>query len=108
MSTRAKLAALRPRIEAVTIPGIDEPVHVRCMTGAERAALVARRRAADSLTDADIVILGVCDAAGVRLYKDTDLDELNLMPGDVLQQLAAAVAKVSGLTDEAKDTAAKN
>jgi len=111
MSLRAKLSALRVRVEPMTIAGIDEPIHVKGLTGGERAVLVSKRfrmgEGGPPLSDGEIAALGICDASGVRIYQDTDAPELDLMPGEVLSAIALRIMQLSGLTAEATTDAAK-
>jgi hypothetical protein len=113
-SPRARLSALRPKIERVEIPEApDAEFYVRGLNGRERSILISKlagAREAGSTSDADIVVLGVCAADGTRLYTDApeDLAEVEQLDGIVLSRLSLKIVELAGLTAKAAENAEKN
>jgi hypothetical protein len=85
----------------------------KTLTGTERAALLAHWHAAEktgSVADlnARVVIAGVCDSQGARVFADADFEAVNAKSAQVLDRLATAVLALNGLTPGAAETAKKN
>lgn len=112
MSLRAQLATLRPKVRRVDVPelpGVE--VFVRALNGKERAQIVARMRTAapdNPVSDAEVVLLGLCDANGTRVYADTELAEVEQLDGGVLFRLSGEILGLAGLRAGATEEAAKN
>jgi hypothetical protein len=108
MSTKEALLALRGRlnIEAVTVSGLDAPVHVRGLTGRERDGFESAcfsQRGKNRVLDtenirAKLLVRSLCDADGKRLFDDGDAMMLGDMPSSVLDQLFTVAQRLSGLS----------
>jgi len=104
ISTTLARATVRP----ITVAGVE--LYVRGLSGAERVTL--QRWAAEAeaggepVSDFRVAWLGLCDADGVRLFEQPD--ELGVLDGSSVSEIAKAVIEASGLSSGAAEAAAKN
>lgn len=106
---REALLGLPLRTETVPVPelGNGTVAHVREMTAAhrERWELEAfetdgkARRAKPGLFRAYLIVFGVVTEQGEPLFGVDDLDAVSRMPAPVVERLANAVIRVSGLNE---------
>ena len=101
-----KLLNFGKELVPVELPEIpDEKVFVRSLTTGERLVLEEVKQATRGLIgDHEFVYLGTFRADGSRRFTATTIRELD---GRIAARLALAVLKVSGLTREAQEEAAK-
>ena len=114
---------LKPQgISEVKIEEFENPVYIRRMTAAERAALVKRTvkfeddkvqveysNLYDSM--ARLVSVTLCDENGNRIFSDSEEDIKELLEkcdAMILEKLYNEAAKLNGLGEEAIKTASKN
>lgn len=96
---------LKFKTEELRIDGLPEPLKLRELSGSQRAELevltVKWRDSKDYsiLRDTKARMLAYCaiDAAGKRLFKDTDIKRLNDLPGTVLDKIFTVVNRLSGI-----------
>ena len=103
--------------EAVDVPEWGVTVHVRTLTAAERDAYQASlvkvkkdgsvERAPDNASGR-LAALAISDERGNRLFTDDDAADLGRKSAKALARVTEAAARLSGLTDEAKEQARKN
>lgn len=116
LSLRDKiLAADDIATEPVEIPEWDVTLHVKSMTGKARAQML--REAADPETGEmdyeklypQVIAATVVDPdTGEYVFTSSDVDALNLKSGAVLERLASAGMRVSGMTKEAEKELGKD
>jgi hypothetical protein len=96
----AALSAQRPPVP-VTLPGVDEPVYIRHITGGERDRyeIATSKNAADFRTR--LLLVALSTSTGERLCRDSDLDALRDWPGDAVDALFQAACKVNGIGQDA-------
>lgn len=104
---REALLGIKPKVQAVEIPDLQEPVFVRSMTGHDRNKLKAlqvklEKEGREAEMDTHLVIACACDADGNLLFNDKDLQAVNAIPAEILTAIALESLKVSGLVDTAK------
>ncbi len=105
-TTRESILALAQQlpVESLSLPALGE-VHLRGITGAERDAyeqsciemrggvrIVNMRNAR-----ARLLVRSLCDESGKRLFADADDEALGGVPAQVLDQMYAVAARLSGL-----------
>ena len=118
MTLREKIkSAFVPKVEAVNIPGLDEPVFVRELTGLESDRLDAanyrvgpdgKRVFAHENYLARQFIAVACDAAGKPLYGPMDVAEVSMLPASLLERVIDAGRKLNSFGADAEESAAKN
>lgn len=114
MSTRDVLRKVKPKVYPVTVDG-GAVVHVRALSGAGRAKyLEINKKHIDAGEPAapasKIVALGLCEEDGTLSYdveSVKDIAELNETDGKELEKIALEIFRVSGLTADAGEEAAK-
>lgn len=114
MNREQLLAALRPDIMAVDIPGKGQ-FHVRSFDGHSRAAWYNHVTsntdpATDKVVDmvglvSTLLLLTVCDESGALLFGPDDAAALSALDSRCLDDLYKAAAKLNKLTREDADLA---
>jgi hypothetical protein len=98
------LAASIP-VEAVSIPGVAEPISVRGLTAGERDAFEAacfvgkgnsREMNFENLR-ARLLVRCICDAGGKRLFADSDVEQIAALPAKVVDPLFEVAQRLSGM-----------
>lgn len=116
MLSKDQLRKAKLRKESVQIASLDGTVYVRGMTGAEldqwqQESFHRREKSGndtDPLSTASLVAKTLCDEAGTRIYKDTEVGEVADLPAEVLTPIADVAARLSGITKSAKEEIGKN
>ena len=88
-------------------------VQVRSMSAKARSEMLAGSRDADGNVDLValyplIVVATAHNAEGEQLFTPADADALNTKHAGLIERLASAGLRVSGLTEEASDEAGKD
>jgi endonuclease IV len=101
------------KVESVEVPEWDCTLHIRSMSGHERAQLQSKivecektNRWAEAYATA--VCLGIAHANGDRLFSDKDFDKIMEKRADVVERLAIAVSHHNGLSANSLDAAKKD
>lgn len=96
----AILAASDRKVEAVDVPEWNGRVFVRSLTAGDRSAWAAAMR--DDADRAGLLMIAraVCDADGVRIFGDDDLDALAEKSTAAIDRLVDAVLRVNGMRPE--------
>jgi hypothetical protein len=108
------LSAADLRSERVTIPEWGVEVEVRGLTGTQRARLMRSGFDASGTVDferlyPELAIASTFDPdSGEAVFTEADRDALNGKSGSALERLAQAAMRVSGLSADATEQAAKN
>ena len=101
------LKALRTAsLRKVNVAGLD--LYVRGLTGAERRLLAERAKDGTPLQPYEVAALAVCTDKGERFFTEAEAAELADVDGGVIEKIAEAVLRASGLLPEAQDEATKN
>jgi hypothetical protein len=98
------LAASIP-VEAVSIPGVAEPISVRGLTAGERDAFEAAcfvgkgnsREMNFVNLRARLLVRCICDAGGKRLFADSDVEQIAALPAKVVDPLFEVAQRLSGM-----------
>jgi hypothetical protein len=98
------LAASIP-VEAVSIPGVAEPISVRGLTAGERDAFEAacfvgkgaNREMNFVNLRARLLVRCICDASGKRLFADADVEQVAGLPAKVVDPLFEVAQRLSGM-----------
>lgn len=98
------------------VPEWGGRVYVRALTGTDRDSYEASmtiRRGDQVLpnpigTRSRLVVRGLCNAAGERLYQDSDADKVGKKSSTVLDRLWDKIAELSGMTAGAVEDAEGN
>jgi hypothetical protein len=94
------------RTREVDIPEWGGIVRVKALSGAERDAIEQKQfdqgRRSTRVTVAGfrarLVVFGVIDEEGNRIFNESDLPAINEMDGSVIDRIATAVSELSGYT----------
>lgn len=78
----------------VSIDGIDEPLFIRRISVAEQSKLA---KLADDQTAAAValVLYGVCDEKGERLFDDDDVKDIEALDSKTVGHIVEAVSRVN-------------
>ena len=115
MGLREKIeraAQIRP-VESLEVPEFDgATVWFRPLTGAQQDK-IHRKNLGDAgnvVLRALFILYTLCDEDGVLQYQDTlaDLDQLQALPGELLDRLFTVAVRVAAVTPEAQEELAKN
>jgi hypothetical protein len=110
MSTRDLIRKRKPKVHKVTVDGDD--FYVKAFSGATRAEYLTIMKGNEGVPPfAKIVSLGLCESDGTLTYdveSEKDIAELSETDGKTLELIAMELFRVSGLTKEASEEAAKN
>lgn len=98
------LAASIP-VEAVSIPGVAQPISVRGLTAGERDAFEAAcfvgkgnsREMNFVNLRARLLVRCICDAGGKRLFADSDVEQIAALPAKVVDPLFEVAQRLSGM-----------
>jgi len=98
------LAASIP-VEAVSIPGIAEPISIRGLTAGERDSFEAacfigkgtNREMNFVNLRARLLVRCICDADGKRLFADGDVEQVAGLPARVIDPLFEVAQRLSGM-----------
>lgn len=97
----------------VEVPEWKTTVHVRTLSGDDRAQLTAvmkqlekQNRLSDLATHT--VILACCEPNGERCFSKDDFGALNGKSAKALERIAAAAMKLNGMAEDAVEDAKKN
>lgn len=98
------LAASIP-VEAVSIPGVAQPISVRGLTAGERDAFEAAcfvgkgnsREMNFVNLRARLLVRCICDAGGKRLFADGDVEQIAALPAKVVDPLFEVAQRLSGM-----------
>jgi hypothetical protein len=109
---RAKEVGDLPR-EEMAVPEWGGSVYVRGLTGAEFDSILSKKDKSGNLDEnglaARIVVLGVCDAEGKRVFAPNDIAPLtNRQLHGVLVRVSNRIKKLSGIGENAEENAEKN
>lgn len=101
------------KLEAVEVPEWGVTLHVKTLSGAERAKLrsisdALSKSGRESEADTHLLILSACDAQGNKVFNDNDFTALNEKNASVITRVAMAALKVNGLGEQAVEEAKKN
>ena len=114
MNIRDQLIALKIPTATVTIKGIDGVVHLRGLTGSERDLweqhVYSERDAKKGVKNirASLVVRSLTDEAGVRMFKDSEIDQVGSMPAGVIDSLYEHCQLLSGLGAKDAEEIEKN
>lgn len=114
MNIRDQLIALKIPTATVTIKGIDGVVHLRGLTGSERDLweqhVYSERDAKKGVKNirASLVVRSLTDEAGVRMFKDSEIDQVGSMPAAVIDCLYEHCQRLSGLGAKDAEEIEKN
>ena len=114
MNIRDQLIALKIPATTVTIVGIDGIVHLRGLTASERDLweqhVFSERDAKKGVKNirASLVVRSLTDEAGVRLFKDSEIDQVGSMPASVIDSLYEHCQRLSGLGNKDVEEIEKN
>lgn len=110
MNTKETILSLvkQVTIEAVTVKGLKDPIHVKSLTGKERdsfesACFVQKGKNRQLNTEnirSKLLVRAICTAKGERIFIDTDIEALGNIPADVLDKLFTVAQKLSGLAQD--------
>ncbi len=113
---RDTLLQLAARVVPVEIDGIGT-LYVRELTALESAKIQAMSTQVvkDGAVDADatvrftatLVLWGLVDEHGNRIFRDDEMDTVMALPGRVVDALAMAVLDASNLTPDSQEQAKK-
>lgn len=105
----------RPRVKKVSVPELDGDGHayVRVLSGKELEESKALEREhkeqyPDMAAAAALVVYGVCDDSGKRVFSDSDIEVVLDIEFPVLMRLAEEVLELNGLTESSQEDTAKN
>jgi hypothetical protein len=92
-------------IRPVEVKEWNKTVYVKSMNGTDRAKFCfinAGLQKADKGIESDtwLVLFGMCDMAGNRVFADSDFDRLNNMNASVISKIAREALIVNGLLNE--------
>tara|TARA_R110000868_G_scaffold6825_1_gene37900 strand:+ start:1767 stop:2111 length:345 start_codon:yes stop_codon:yes gene_type:complete len=114
MNIRDQLIALKIPTATVTIKGIDGVVHLRGLSGSERDLweqhVYSERDAKKGVKNirASLVVRSLTDEAGVRMFKDSEIDQVGSMPAGVIDSLYEHCQRLSGLGAKDAEEIEKN
>lgn len=121
LTREAFLSKTALRVEKVQIPGSDDFVYVRGLTGAERdqfeeSNLIRERNKKGALNfdvrmanvRSTLVVKGLCNEQGTRLLTDDDVEAVSKLPAAVIAHLYNVIASLSGITDDDVEDLLKN
>lgn len=109
MSLRNKLLSAPISAEPILRDG-ETVVHARKLTGLDIASAQASIPEGDATLEsmvrfsAKLVLMGCCDAAGERVFADSDYDAVLAMPHGTLLALSKGIQKHNGMGDDAKNS----
>lgn len=97
------LAAIDVQTKEVPMPGTNDVILLRQLTGTGRDAFVdtVRDRKETSFFSAALLVATVVDANGAPMFTNDDIDALRGLPASTLGALADASAEFSGLVKAA-------
>lgn len=102
MLSRDKILGYRDdRIGRLDVPDLGGEVGLARLTVAEADRLAKLDSGASA--NLELLILGVCDDEGKRLFSDKDRDALKKLPNDVVRMVAQAILTHNGYTGEEKN-----
>lgn len=117
-SRESILSAVKRRVQRVHLKSLDADVHIKPLSGAERAQIGdTYRELGDkaSLSDTSkkigyrTVALALVDDSGKRIFDpDKDLDDIGGMDAGVLDEISDLIQELSGLSKTSVEQAAKN
>lgn len=117
MLTRDQIIdAVDIRVEEVSVPEWGGNVCIKTLTGEEldfyQAGIVKMRGQSSEVNmlnmRAKLVVLGVCDADGKRLFSDADVKQLAAKSAAALNRLFMAIQRLNGLSDAEMEEISKN
>ena len=115
MNIRDQLIALKIPTATVTIKGIEGVVHLRGLTGSERDLweqhVYSERDAKKGVKNirASLVVRCITEGeAGVRMFKDSEFDQVGSMPAGVIDSLYEHCQRLSGLGAKDAEEIEKN
>ena len=93
------------KIEAVTVEGMAEPIHVRTLNGRERDAFEnscfkgkgKNRELSTENIRAKLLVRSICNADGTRIFGEHETELLGELPANVLDKLFTIAQTLSGL-----------
>jgi hypothetical protein len=108
-----RIKATKFRVEEVSIPEWGNDVYVREMSSGDRDLFEAQQTEAKGLAKyqnfrARIVCACVCDAAGNRLFADTDVGEIAKLPHGPVGTAFDAACRLNGLLEDNVKALEKN
>lgn len=114
-SRDALLTASKRRLHCFDIPEFEGSVHLRSLSAADRLALRSKWAEAGAKGDSgsfefQCALVSKClvDSEGNRIFGDDDAEAIGALDARVLDSLALEAVRISGLSQQAVDTAAKN
>ena len=102
-SIREQLLALKIPTAIVTVAGLSDSVHLRGLTASERdlweQQIYSERDSKRGVNNirASLVVRSLTDEAGVRLFKDSEIDQVGALPASVIDKLYEHCQRLSGL-----------
>lgn len=101
LSRDAFLGFKDDRLVTVEVPELGGEVTIGSFTVEEMDRIA--RLDANAIASIEAIILGVCDADGLRLFTEKDRDKLKKLPARVASKLAKAIFEHNGLGAAAED-----
>ena len=92
-------------VEAVSIPGVAEPISVRGLTAGERdafeTACFVGKGASKEMNfvnlRARLLVRSICSPDGKRLFADGDVEQIAALPARVIDPLFEVAQRLSGM-----------
>ncbi|APW60487.1 hypothetical protein [Paludisphaera borealis] len=105
MITREAFFALRPEVKEVQVPALGDAVYVKQLTVGEMNRLHIESSKEGGLNfSMYLIVTSVCDADGVRVFNDDDVDRVSGLPTQVFTDVLKAAVAVNKLSeDDVKD-----
>ena len=104
-------ATTAKKVKTVTIADFGT-VGIRVMTGTEREAweraIIKDGKVSSDNIRANLLAKCLCDDAGNRLFSDSEIDSVGLLPANVVVPLYDVAQKINALTQTDVDELAKN
>lgn len=107
------LACKDQRLEPFEVPEWNATVYLRNLNGHERQRIFVKHKEIEGTAryydvTALVVVLGLGDESGQRIFEDKDITTILNKDGAVLERVASAIQKHNGLHKEAVDDEKKD
>lgn len=115
LAARSALFRSAAKTEAVPADGMDDKVHLRRISGAQRQQLLDEYNALEKKDTASVncvmahlLSMAISTADGQPLFDDGDVDSVQKLPAVAIDDLVEHAQRINGMRDEDVEDAAKN
>jgi hypothetical protein len=105
------LAQIKTRTEEVTVPGLNDTLHVRAMSGYDRDAfqkVLQSEGITDSAYFGALIASCVLNEDGTPMFSESEVETLRASHAELVRAIGLACQRVNGLGKAAEAEAAKN